>query len=155
MTNNHLENRVPPPAVLIVCMSLVWAGNRLWAGDSSGSWDTGLWGVPYVLFGLAILILSVMQFIASKTTVNPLDPQQASHLVSSGVFSYSRNPMYLGMALILLGQIIALGWPPGFFALIFFVTYIRIFQIVPEERAMQELFGDDYFYYCKEVRRWI
>lgn len=159
MINKLLENRLPPPLVLVLCMLLVWVGRRIWgdgaSGGSSNVWDTGLWGVPYVLFGLAVISLGIMQFIAAKTTVNPLDPEQASSLVSQGVFSYTRNPMYLGMALILLGQIVALGWPFGFLILILFVVYIQCFQIVPEERAMHKLFGSHYDNYRKEVRRWI
>ena len=159
MMNKLLENRLPPPLVLVLCMLLVWMGRRIWGDgggvDSGNVWDTGLWGVPYILFGLAVISLGMMQFFAAKTTINPLDPELASSLVSQGVFSYTRNPMYLGMALVLLGQIIALGWPLGFFMLIFFVAYIQFFQIAPEEKAMHKLFGNDYNNYCKEVRRWI
>lgn len=158
MRKNTLENRVPPPLVLLVCMICVWLGYRSVGGGEGSSaefWRAGVWGVPYVLFGLAVIILGIIQFRIQRTTVNPLDPQQATSLVAGGVFSYTRNPMYLGMALILLGQIISLGWLPGFLLLLFFILYIQVFQILPEERAMQELFGKDFDQYCSEVRRWL
>lgn len=155
MRKNVLENRVPPPLVLLICMLAVWVGHRRFAGIRGEFWETGAWGIPYFLFGLAVIILGVVQFRAQRTTVNPLDPRQASSLVAKGIFAYTRNPMYLGMALILLGQNISLGWPPGFLLLIVFVLYIQFFQIHPEERAMRELFGEAFDRYCKEVRRWL
>ena len=155
MRKNILENRLPPPLLLAICMLCVWLGYRAAGGSDAGLWETGAWGVPYMLFGLAVIILGVIQFRIKKTTVNPLDPKQASSLVAGGVFAYTRNPMYLGMALILLGQIISLGWPPGFLFLLIFVLYIQFFQIRPEERAMRNLFGEAFDRYCREVRRWL
>lgn len=155
MRNNVLENRLPPPLVLLICVALVWVGYRTFGKETAGLWETGPWGVPYIIFGVAVILLGVIQFRIEKTTVNPLDPEQASALVSGGVFSYTRNPMYLGMALILLGQIVSLGWPPGLIVLLAFIFYIQIFQIRPEERAMRALFGETFSHYCNQVRRWI
>ncbi|MGB5324060.1 MAG: isoprenylcysteine carboxylmethyltransferase family protein, partial [Pseudomonadales bacterium] len=66
-----------------------------------------------------------------------------------------RNPMYLGLATALAGIGFALGNWSAFLWLLLFVLYIQSFQIYPEERAMLELFGDDFRAYCDRVRRWL
>jgi protein-S-isoprenylcysteine O-methyltransferase Ste14 len=113
-------------------------------------------------FALFIFILSLgcvlsaaIQFKKVNTTVNPLDPESASHLVVDGIFKYSRNPMYVGLCAAILAFGIYLGAWLLFVLLPLFVISINYLQIVPEEIAMQKLFGDEYISYCKFVRRWI
>lgn len=84
-----------------------------------------------------------------------MNPQNASALVSTGIYQYTRNPMYLGMALILFGAAIRLGNPIGFFGPLFFVTFITRFQIKAEEAALAKVFGQDFVKYSRKVRRWI
>ena len=91
----------------------------------------------------------------ARTTVNPLRPERAAHLVTSGVFARSRNPIYLGDALILAALALGLGNWLNFLLLPAFVGLIGRFQIAPEERALQRLFGDQYRAYCARVRRWL
>lgn len=110
-----------------------------------------------VLLALAtvIMLAGVAAFRAARTTVNPLQPQQTSTLVVGGVFRYTRNPMYLGMAVALAAWAAVLGklWLlPG---VLLFVLYMSRFQIAPEERAMETLFGDEWQHYRTQVRRWI
>jgi protein-S-isoprenylcysteine O-methyltransferase Ste14 len=105
--------------------------------------------------GAAIALGGVLSFVRAKTTVNPLKPESSAALVSTGVYSFTRNPMYLGMALVLLAwaaylySIWALAGPA------LFAGYITRFQIVPEERALGGLFGDRFASYKKRVRRWL
>ncbi len=136
-------------------MLVAWLGSRVAREGGAMLLETAWWGMAYILFGLVLSVWAISQFFGKKTTVNPLDPQQASSLVDHGVFAYTRNPMYLGMVLLFMGQIIWLGWSPAFLLLVAFVVYIQVFQIHPEERAMLDLFGDEYRAYCQKVRRWL
>lgn len=110
----------------------------------------------YVLSGLAILIgfISVAHFFKTKTTVDPTKPNKASKLVTSGIFAFSRNPMYLSMLLMLLAFGLWLGNAFNLLLAAGFVSYMNRFQISPEERALLHLFGKEYQLYCKNVRRW-
>ncbi len=105
--------------------------------------------------GIAIEAFSVLSFIRAKTTVNPLRPQRANALIISSMNRFSRNPMYLGMLLLLTAWALYWGHPGGALALILFVTFITHYQIKPEEAALEEKFGQDYLAYKSKVRRWI
>ena len=105
--------------------------------------------------GVAVAIGGVMSFRRARTTVNPLKPETSAALVSTGVYSFTRNPMYLGMVLVLFAWAVYLSsiWAllgPGLFAL-----YITRFQIVPEERVLDRLFGASFAAYKERVRRWL
>jgi protein-S-isoprenylcysteine O-methyltransferase Ste14 len=126
---------------------------------------TPSWEVPALArIGVALAIaaigvaFSVSGFIAfrhAKTTINPRTPEAASSLVSSGVYRTTRNPMYVGLLLVLVAWAVFL--PPGW-ALLgppVFVAYIHRFQITPEERALSALFGTEYSAYKARVRRWL
>ena len=113
-------------------------------------------GVLLVAIAMAIALLATMTFKRAKTTVNPYSFDNVNTLVTSGVFGYSRNPMYLAMALALLG----IGFIVGKVVLAVlvvmgFVSYLTKFQILPEERLLAGLFGSDYHQYCQQVRRWV
>lgn len=107
------------------------------------------------LASIAVMVLALREFRRAKTTVNPLRPETASSLVQSGVFSLSRNPMYLGLFGILLAWTVYLGAPAGVAGLALFVTWMSLLQIRPEEKAMAALFEDDFVRYCRRVRRWL
>ena len=70
-------------------------------------------------------------------------------------FKYTRNPMYLGMVIFLIGLSIYNGLIIGLIFVPLFIAYISFFQIKPEEAAMIKIFGDDYRTYMQKVRRWI
>ncbi len=105
--------------------------------------------------GVAIALAGVLQFRRARTTVNPLQPSAASALVIRGVYKRTRNPMYLGMALVLLGWAVYLSSLAAAAVLPIFVAYMNRFQIGPEERALQARFGEDFARYRKAVRRWL
>jgi protein-S-isoprenylcysteine O-methyltransferase Ste14 len=105
--------------------------------------------------GAATSALGVVAFRRASTTVNPLQPGLSSHLVRSGVYAWSRNPMYLGFLLILLGWGVFLANAITLLLLPLFVFYIYRFQIRPEERALTLLFGPDFVMFLAQVRRWI
>ncbi|MGR5236958.1 methyltransferase family protein [Vibrio alfacsensis] len=150
-----LELKVPPVAVFLAVVLLMY-----WLKGVSPAL---LIKVPFVEFVSAGLILiaifvgiaGVYEFRKAKTTVNPIKPESASSIVNTGVYAYTRNPMYFGLLLI----IIALGlwWQHLSVILcgVLFVAYMNRFQIKPEERALERLFGEDYVDYKNQVRRWI
>jgi len=111
--------------------------------------------IGLTLTGIFIAVLGILRFREKRTTVNPLRPEEASSLVTSGVFRFTRNPMYLGLALIAFGWGIYLGSIWALSGVIMLVLFINRFQVQPEERAMHKLFDQEFKDYCKRTRRWI
>ncbi len=108
-----------------------------------------------VAIGQSISISGMVSFRRAKTTMNPIKPGAASSLVSSGVYRFTRNPMYLGLSVTLLGWAMFLSNPLALLAVALFVLYINRFQINPEERVLWSLFGAEYAAYKEKVRRWL
>jgi len=106
-------------------------------------------------FGASLVSAAVLTFNRAKTTVNPTSPQDTSVIVTHGAYRYTRNPMYLGFALILLAWGVLLTNFVSLVCVAFFVWYIDRFQIRPEERALHAKFGNRYKVYCWSVRRWL
>jgi protein-S-isoprenylcysteine O-methyltransferase Ste14 len=107
------------------------------------------------LVGLALNILPKLAFQRVGTTVNPISPALATTLVTSGIYSYTRNPMYLGHATILLAWTLYLHNIAALIALPAFVLYITRFQIQPEERYLSARFPVAYAAFCKQASRWL
>lgn len=145
-----------PPVVLVLLIgaSMWWIAGRTWPGSFRFPGQDLVAGVLLFL-GLLLPLLGVHRFRVAHTTVDPLHPEKASALVDRGVYRYSRNPMYLGLALLLAGWGIELGSLAGLPGVPLFVIYMRYFQIGPEEEAMEKRFGDAYREYRSKVRRWI
>ncbi len=116
----------------------------------------GRQGLYKVLLILAFLVIffGIFQFIRVKTTTNPIDLSKTSKLVTYGIYKYTRNPMYLGMLLILLALGLKLGNAFNTLLAVGFVYYMNHFQIKKEEQALLKLFGKEYSMYCKATRRW-
>ncbi len=150
-----LEHKIPPPIVaLITLVGVYWSSQA--SSLSSLAIDAPLWlSITTAVLGLGIMLSGALEFRKAKTTVNPLNPEQASELVVSGIFKVTRNPMYLGMSLIIIAASLALGNLIGLVWMMGFMLYIQVFQIKPEEKAMHKLFGDSFNDYCQRVRRWI
>ena len=131
---SSLELRVPPVAVASGAALCMWLLSR---------WTPGLeWGQPWRL-GIAVLLLTtgvvvavagVLEFRRARTTVNPTTPQAASSMVRAGIYRHTRNPMYLGMLLILAAWAAWLANLAAAALLPAFLLYINRFQIEPEER---------------------
>jgi protein-S-isoprenylcysteine O-methyltransferase Ste14 len=150
-----LEHRIPPPVVLLLAGLLMWLVDR---------------GVPLVrivvpahialavviaLIGTMIVLAGLIEFRRARTTIDPLHPNAASSLVSNGVYTFTRNPMYLGILTILTAWAVYLSNLGALVVLPLFVAYMNRFQIVPEERALEALFGAEYRMYKSRVRRWL
>ena len=105
--------------------------------------------------GFMVTGSALLSFRRARTTVNPMQPSSASALVTSGIYRYTRNPMYLGMLFVLVGWALYLANVLAFLFLPAFILYMNRFQIEPEERAMTALFGQEFLEYASRVRRWI
>ena len=107
------------------------------------------------IIGAGIAVAGVRSFRRHDTTVNPMKPETTASVVIVGIFRFTRNPMYLGLALVLVGWAIYLSNLVALLLVPVFVAYMTQFQIKPEERALLEKFGPDFANYMSEVRRWI
>lgn len=149
------ELAIPPAALVALTAVVMWtlslAAPALYVAFPA---SPVFWVGP-ALLGTVTCLAGVASFRAKKTTVNPMKPRSTSSLVVSGIYRYSRNPMYLGFLLILLGWAAFLSNVSAFLVLPAFVMYMNRFQIDPEERALDSLFGDAYAEYRTAVRRWL
>ena len=108
-----------------------------------------------ILAAIAIAVTAIMTFRRHRTTVDPLRPEEASTLVTGGIFNLSRNPMYVALTVLLSAWCIYLADAINVLVIIAFIAYITRFQIIPEERALDKKFGDAYRRYTASVRRWL
>ena len=114
-----------------------------------------IFGSFMIISGLIIILFAIILFKKYQTTITPLNPFNATKLMTDGIYKFSRNPMYLGLLLVLVGISTILNPFGGFFLIPLFVLYLNFFQIIPEEDAMADLFKDEFLDYKKNVRRWI
>jgi protein-S-isoprenylcysteine O-methyltransferase Ste14 len=150
-----LDNRIPPPVVGALIAAAMWGVSALGPQLPINSGPKHVTVVLLVVAGVAFDLLGIVAFLGSRTTVNPLKPERASVLVTGGVYRITRNPMYVGIGLLLLAWSVHLSALLPFVGLLIFVLYISRFQIEPEERALKEIFGDQYVTYAERVRRWL
>ncbi|MCR9195844.1 MAG: isoprenylcysteine carboxylmethyltransferase family protein [Hyphomonas sp.] len=146
---------IPPPLVGLLTGAGMWGLAKAFPGlVIDGSFLR--WSAIAVMGGgILIEAVSVLAFLRARTTVTPLKPEKASTLVVGGLYRVSRNPMYLGMLILLIGWALWLSNPASLLLLPVFVIYLTVFQIKPEEAVLSEKFGADYDAYCRRVRRWI
>jgi protein-S-isoprenylcysteine O-methyltransferase Ste14 len=150
-----LENRVPPPVVALVCAGAMWLiAKQTPALDIPGPARIGA-ALVILAAGLLVMLAGVMSFRRARTTVNPRKPDAATALVTSGIYRYTRNPMYLGMLMVLLGWAVYLTSPVALLGVLAFWAFIGHFQIRPEEHALAGLFGSTFTDYMSRVRRWL
>jgi len=150
-----LELRIPPVAFSLLTAALM--GGVAWAARGLNFAIPGSRLIAGGLFaaGAGVSVLGVVSFRRAKTTMNPLQPARASTLIASGIYRISRNPMYLGFLVGLLGWAILLSNPVAFFALPLFVLGMNRWQILPEEKALSLRFGSEFAAYRTRTRRWL
>jgi len=150
-----IETRIPPPLVMLVCGLLAWCTTHHASNSPTHSaWLT----IPAMVIGptgLALNLLPKLQFKRAGTTVNPLTPGRASQLVTQGVYAYTRNPMYLGQACLLLSWCLWLQHALAPLSVVMFMAYITRFQILPEERMLAQKFPAEFALLCQRTRRWL
>ena len=150
-----LELRIPPPVVGLIVAGGMWIVAHLPPVLQLPTLVRLPVAVVLGAIGVAVAISGVMSFRRAQTTVSPLKPETSAALVSTGVYSFTRNPMYLGMALALFAWAVYLSSIWSLLGPVLFALYITRFQIVPEERVLDRLFGAPFAAYKKRVRRWL
>lgn len=150
-----LELKVPPVPLAAVFAAAMFGLSLLAPGASVVFAGHTFIAIALALIGVAIAIAGILAFRAHSTTVNPLTPNASSVVVSSGVYSLSRNPMYLGFLLALAGWSVYLSNVLAALLLPAFVAYLIRFQIKPEERALLIKFGPSFAKYMAAVGRWL
>jgi protein-S-isoprenylcysteine O-methyltransferase Ste14 len=152
---HSLELKVPPPLVALAVGFGMWAIAKLGPLVSLSDSIRLVIAIALAATGFAIAASGIVAFRRAQTTITPLNPETASSLVSTGIYGFTRNPMYLGLLTVLIGWAVYLAAPFALLGPLFFWLYIGRFQIVPEERALSALFGDRFTQYSAKVRRWL
>ena len=152
-----LELRLPPLLQVAVVAGFMWACARLLPAAALPVAGPAAWGAgaALMLAGGLLALAGVLAFRRRRTTVNPLHPEAASSMVTTGVYRITRNPMYLGMLLVLGGWALMLANAAALPGLPLFVLAMNRLQIAPEERALRSRFGAEFERYAASVRRWI
>ena len=151
---NRSNSKGPlPPLILLIALVLQVTSHLFlpFARLIPSPWNIS--GGVLILAGLALAVAADGQFKRAETTVRPFEQPRA--LVTKGMFAFTRNPMYLGMVVVLLGVGIALGTLTPLIMVPFFVLVIDIRFIRMEEAVLAECFGDEYRAYARRVRRWL
>jgi len=148
-----LKTKIPPPVIACLFIVLLYISSFFMS-------EFQLEGQSYLAFfifiiSLGLIISASLEFKRFKTTVNPLNPETASHLVVGGIYKHTRNPMYIALSAVILAFGIYYGTWLVVILLPLFIVCINYLQIFPEEAAMKKLFGEEYITYCNSVRRWL
>ncbi|WP_095500530.1 methyltransferase family protein [Paraferrimonas haliotis] len=150
-----LELKVPPIVVMLLTGVLMFLASIATVQFSVDGPVMDIAGWAFGLVGLVVIFRGVQVFKRHQTTVDPRIPSASNQLVTNDIYGLTRNPMYLGMTLCLVGWGLYLG---SIVALVFvavFIAFITRFQICTEERLLARKFGKSYLEYAKDVRRWI
>lgn len=150
-----MRARIPPPVLLALSALACFGIDRINTNSALKFTPNQATGYVFFAAGLIIMVWSVLIFKRTKTTVNPIHPERAKVLVTSGPFRISRNPMYLGMIFILFASLMAFGDYLGFAVFAVFLIYMDQVQIKAEEIAMRANFGNAFEAYSAKVRRWV
>jgi protein-S-isoprenylcysteine O-methyltransferase Ste14 len=150
-----LELKLPPPIVTILTGLLMWVISLFVTPLPVPLLFRAVMAAALAVVGVACAVASFRRFLRAGTTIDPHHPEDASALVTTGIYARTRNPIYLGMLVVLLAwDLFLMAWPT-IVGPIVFVLYITRFQIIPEERALTEKFGQAYTDYRAKVRRWL
>lgn len=152
---NRLELRIPPPVVALLVAIAMWLARSATGALSFALSDRLAIAIMLAVLGVGIAVAGIASFRRAGTTANPTRPEATSSLVATGIYRFTRNPMYLGSALVLFGWAVWLSNLVAFAGPLLFVLYINRFQIVPEERMLAAKFGTAFDDYRRRTRRWI
>jgi protein-S-isoprenylcysteine O-methyltransferase Ste14 len=150
-----LELKVPPVAVVLLVALMMWLVSLMTPAIELTFFVRVLIAATFATAGIVVALSGVVSFMQANTTVNPTTPNSASSLVDSGIYRFTRNPMYLGLLSMLIGWGVFLASPLALIGTVVFVIYINRFQIQPEESALLNVFGAAFLQYQAKVRRWL
>jgi protein-S-isoprenylcysteine O-methyltransferase Ste14 len=152
---NALELKIPPPVVALVLACAMWGFSLVTPLlEISGPARIAA-AVTIAVLGAGFDITAVILFFRRHTTVNPMKPAKTSTLVVTGIYTVTRNPMYVGLVLFLIAWAVYLACAWALVGPVAFVLYINRFQIEPEERMLLKKYGAKYKAYTSNVRRWL
>ena len=150
-----LRLKIPPVAQGITAVILFWLLDRYAPLFQVKFIYQNIAASAFAGLGAIAALSGVFTFIKLNTTVDPRCLEKANELVIMGIYKYSRNPMYLGLLLVITGVAVYFGALSGIFVIPLFVVFINKYQIVPEEEALEEKFGESFIHYAQKVRRWL
>ena len=150
-----LELKIIPP-VQVIISAVLMLGLAIYLPQYHFDLSVSLTVIIFLIVVAGVIgIMALYDFRKHKTTFHPHTPEKTSTVVDSGVFAFSRNPMYISLTFALIALGVYLQNYSSFTIIPLFIWYITRFQIIPEERMLDKLFPDDYQAYCKKVRRWL
>jgi protein-S-isoprenylcysteine O-methyltransferase Ste14 len=148
-----MNNKIPPPIVALISgLAIYFSRNRF---PDHYELILDFFSILLLIGGIIIIRTAFLSFKNHQTTISPLNLTKTSSLVNTGIFKYTRNPMYLGMVFILLSIALKFNLYGGLIVILLFFYFITKFQISPEEKAMENLFGQEFKNYKKKTRRWL
>jgi len=150
-----LELKLSPVMTAILLGILMWLLARATPGFSIRPDVRIVICAALMAAGAAVGLAGVWSFRKARTTVNPWRVNASSELVVSGVYRHTRNPMYLGLLLGLLGWGVCLANAFALLLALIFIPFMNRFQILPEERALRQAYGESFQEYCRRVGRWL
>lgn len=150
-----LKLKIPPDAVFLFFGLVMWGVSRLVPPVASSPTARHSISIVFFLVGMSLVGSGGFLFLKARTTVDPTKPDKASKLVTSGIYRFTRNPMYLGMLFVLVGWAVFLSNVLSLLCAGAFILYMTEFQIKPEEKALSALFGTEYETFKAKVRRWL
>ncbi|MBY4675233.1 methyltransferase family protein [Marinobacterium arenosum] len=148
-----MKKLLPPILFLIFVIGM---GLICWGVGSPHQihYPYNLVGLPVI--GVGLLLATAGKRLFKKLNANIMTFDEPTVLVTEGVYKYTRNPMYLGFAIAMLGFSVLMGAAISSFLLtVVFVFLTDRWYIAFEEQMMRRKFGQDYEKYCRKVRRWI
>ena len=153
--DNSFELKINPPVQMLISILLIFATSQLLPLSTTLLEYKWLISSIFISISLIFILAGLLSFHFAKTTGNPDKLESVSSLVTSGIYHITRNPMYVGLIFLLLAWGVWLGSFFSVVVIVIFQQYTARFQIIPEERALSELFPEQYHDYCKKVRRWL
>ena len=148
-----MNNKIPPPILTLISGLAIYFSRNLFPNHHGIILN--VFSALLLICGIIIIRSAFLLFKNHQTTINPLNLTKTSSIVNTGVFKYTRNPMYLGMIFILLSFALKFNIYGGLIIILIFFSFITKFQIIPEEKAMEKLFGQEFKNYKKTTRRWL
>ena len=152
---SKLELKVPPVLVVFAVAALMYGVAQVLPQIGLEHDNRLALRFIFIAFAGFLGITAVISFRKARTTVNPASPRRTSRLVTTGIYHFTRNPMYLGLAWGLIAWGVHLDSYYAIACVWLFVSYITRFQIIPEERILASSFTDEYSKYCRRTRRWV
>jgi protein-S-isoprenylcysteine O-methyltransferase Ste14 len=147
------NKKILPPTYFFASLIVMFGLHLLFAISKVIQFPWNLFGIIPLALGGILNLIADKDFKKVGTTVKPFE--ESSVLLTTGVFRLSRNPMYLGMVLILVGVALLLGSLSPYIIAIVFALLMHFVFIIPEERALEARFGKEYLEYQQNVREWL